>query len=76
MRKSSAYQPPFTVTPEVVNSVAAISESIGRLTVLTSRAANIRLGRINRIHSIHGSLAIEGNTLSEAQIRPFRRAIG
>ena len=28
----------------------------------------MRLRRINRIRTIHGSLAIEGNTLSEAQI--------
>ncbi|MFP4683022.1 MAG: Fic family protein [Ectothiorhodospira sp.] len=28
----------------------------------------MRLRRINRICTIHGSLAIEGNTLSEAQI--------
>lgn len=29
---------------------------------------SLRLRRINRIRTIHGSLAIEGNTLSEEQI--------
>ncbi len=62
------YQPPYTITPEVLNRVAAISEASGRLTVLTDQARALRLRRINRIRTIHGSLAIEGNTLSEAQI--------
>lgn len=62
------YQPPYTITPAIVNLVAEIGEAIGRLTVLTDRARVLRLRRINRIRTIHGSLAIEGNTLSEAQI--------
>jgi len=62
------YQPPYTITPEILNRGAAISEAIGRLTVLTDQARALRLRRINRIRTIHGSLAIEGNTLSEAQI--------
>lgn len=62
------YQPPYTLTSEILNRVAAISEAIGRLTVLTDPARTLRLRRINRIRTIHGSLAIEGNTLSEAQI--------
>jgi Fic family protein len=62
------YHPPCTITPEILNRVAAISEAIGRLTVLTDQARALRLQRINRVRTIHGSLAIEGNTLSEAQI--------
>lgn len=68
MIKPSTYQPPYTITAEILNRVAAISEAIGRLTVLTDQARALRLRRINRIRTIHGSLAIEGNTLSEAQI--------
>ncbi|MFW6387083.1 MAG: Fic family protein [Thermodesulfobacteriota bacterium] len=64
----NTYQPPYTITPDILNRVAAISEAIGRLTVLTDQARALRLRRINRIRTIHGSLAIEGNTLSEAQI--------
>ena len=67
MTKSTC-QPPYTITPEIVNRVAAISEAIGRLAMLTDQAKTLRLRRINRIRTIHGSLAIEGNTLSEAQI--------
>lgn len=62
------YQPPYTITPEILNRVAAISEAIGRLTVLADQARALRLRRINRIRTIHGSLAIEGNSLNEAQI--------
>lgn len=68
MSAKSTYQPPYTITPEILNRVAAISEAIGRLTVLTDQARVLRLRRINRIRTIHGSLAIEGNSLSEAQI--------
>ena len=59
----SAYHPPCTTTPNILNRVAAISEAIGRLTVLTDQSKALRLRRINRIRTIHDSLAIEGNTL-------------
>jgi hypothetical protein len=47
----SAYQTPYTITPEILNRVAAISEAIGRLTVLTDQARALRLRRINRIRT-------------------------
>ncbi|MEY3667707.1 MAG: hypothetical protein RL572_1247 [Pseudomonadota bacterium] len=62
------YQPPFTLTPAIANQCARIAERVGRLSLLTEQADTLRLRRLNRIRSIHGSLAIEGNTLSEAQI--------
>lgn len=68
MIKPNTYQPPYTITPAIVNRVAEIGETIGRLTVLTDQARAFRLRRINRIRTIKSSLAIEGNTLSEAQI--------
>ena len=68
MSRKSTYQPPYTITSEILNLVAQISEAIGQLTVLTDQAKALRLRRINRIRTIRGSLAIEGNTLSEAQI--------
>lgn len=60
------YQPPCTVTAEMLSQVAAIAEQIGRLQAHPD--ALLRLRKINRIRTIQGSLAIEGNTLSEAQI--------
>ncbi len=62
------------LTPEILNRVAAISEAIGRLTVLTDKARALRQRRINLICSIHRSLAIEGNTLSGAQITVIRES--
>lgn len=62
------YQPPYTITAEILNRVAAVSEAIGRLTVLVDQAKALRLRRVNRVRTIRGSLAIEGNTLSEEQI--------
>ncbi len=68
MAKPRSYQPPYTITSTILNLVAQISEAVGRLTALTDAAKSLRLRRINRIRTIRGSLAIEGNTLSEEQI--------
>ncbi|WP_319521881.1 Fic family protein [uncultured Desulfosarcina sp.] len=68
MSEQSQYQPPYTITPTILNMVAKISENVGRLSVLADADKALHLRRINRIRTIHGSLAIEGNTLSEAQI--------
>ena len=62
-----AYQPAFTITPTIIRLISEISEQAGRLSVLDD-VKSLRLRRINRIRSIQGSLAIEGNTLSEEQI--------
>lgn len=66
--KQKEYQPPYTVTTAILNLVADISEAVGRLTILTDQTKAFRLRRANRVRTIQGSLAIEGNTLSEAQI--------
>ncbi|MCU7839219.1 MAG: Fic family protein [Candidatus Thiodiazotropha sp. (ex Troendleina suluensis)] len=62
------YQPPFTLTRDTVSLVAEISERVGRLSIQLEQESQLRLRRINRIRTVTGSLAIEGNTLSEAQI--------
>jgi Fic family protein len=66
-----AYQPPFTITTKMIHLISSISERLGRMVVLRGKAEDekqLRLRRLNRIRTIQGSLAIEGNTLSEAQI--------
>lgn len=68
MTNQKTYQPPYTITSTILNLVAEISEMIGRLSVQEANASVLRLRRINRIRTIQGSLAIEGNTLSEEQI--------
>jgi len=62
------YQPPFTITPRIIDLIGRISEVVGRLTANADGEQALRLRRINRIRTIHGSLAIEGNTLREEQI--------
>lgn len=62
------YQPPFTITPAVVNLVAEIGEIIGRYTVLAEQNLTPRLRRENRIRTIQASLAIENNTLTLEQV--------
>jgi len=63
-----SYQPPYTITSSIVSLVADISERMGYLSALESEARTLYLRRINRIRTIQGSLAIEGNTLSQEQI--------
>ena len=62
------YQPPYTITPEIVNLVAEIGETIGRYTVLAEQNLTPRLRRENRIRTIQASLAIENNTLTLEQV--------
>lgn len=59
-----SYKPPYTITPKITNLVAQISEAIGSYYA----HENLRLHRVNRIKTIHGTLAIEGNTLSTEQV--------
>lgn len=63
-----AYVPPFTITSAILSRIVEIGQVLGRLSVLDAYTNNLRLRKINRIKTIQGSLAIEGNTLSEAQI--------
>ena len=60
-------KPPYTITPDMLAGVERIGEAIGRAEA-AAVTQDFRLRRINRIRTIHGSLAIEGNTLSEEQI--------
>ena len=61
-------KPPFEITNQVIDYVAEIAELIGRLTVSSPLSASPTLRRANRIRTIHGSLAIEQNTLSLEQV--------
>lgn len=59
--------PPNTITPTILACIEKIGEAIGRAQA-TGAARDLTLSRINRIRTIRGSLAIEGNTLSEEQV--------
>lgn len=62
------YQPPYTITPAILNLVADICETIGRYTALDEQNLTPRLRRENRIRTIQASLAIENNTLTLEQV--------
>lgn len=58
-----SYTPPFNITPRVLDLVGLISETIGKLEVLAPLAITPTLRKANKIKTITGTLAIEGNTL-------------
>ena len=62
------YTPPFNIMPEIINLIADISAQIERYTIRMEQADKLRLRKANRVKTIHSSLAIEGNTLSESQV--------
>ena len=61
-------KPPFEITNAIIDHVAEIAELVGRLTSTNQLSANPTLRRTNRIRTIHGSLAIEQNTLTLEQV--------
>lgn len=61
-------KPPFEITNPMIDSVAEIAELVGNLTAANPYSANPTLRRVHRIRTIHGSLAIEQNTLSLEQV--------
>ncbi|MBR4228951.1 MAG: Fic family protein [Bacteroidales bacterium] len=63
------YKPPFTVSPKAINLIATISSQIERYAIKMEQDDTLRLRRANRIKTIHSSLAIEGNTLSEGEVK-------
>lgn len=63
----SRYQPPYQLTPAILNRVAEISEHIGRLSMIQGELSP-QLRRGNRIRTIQASLAIENNTLTLQQV--------
>lgn len=59
---------PFEITNAMIDHVAEIAELVGRLTSTNQLLVNPTLRRTNRIRTIHGSLAIEQNTLTLEQV--------
>ena len=65
---SNNYIPPFTVSAEAINLIAQISAQIERYAIRLEQSDGLRLRKANRIKTIHSSLAIEGNKLTEGQV--------
>lgn len=62
------YAPSFTLSDKAVNLISEITAAAERYKLTLTGTEGIRLRKINRIKTIRGSTAIEGNTLSEDQI--------
>ena len=62
------YTPPFTISAKAINLIAEISAQLERFAIRLEQADAIKLRKVNRMKTIRGSLAIEGNTLSEEQV--------
>ena len=63
------YTPPFTISAHAINLIAEISGQIERYAIRLEQSDAMKLRKANRIRTIHSSLAIEGNTLSEDEVK-------
>lgn len=62
-----SYQPPFTITTEIIDLISEVSEQVG-FVQRDFLNASPQLRKENRIKTITGTLAIEGSTLTEDQV--------
>lgn len=60
--------PPFEITTGILTDVTEIAELVGKISGTGHLSASPTLRRNNRIRTIHGSLAIEQNTLTIEQV--------
>lgn len=63
------YKPPYEITTSILNKVAAIMKMIGKFSSMNNMSSQPLLRRKNQIKSIHSSLAIENNQLTESQVK-------
>ncbi len=61
-------KPPYEITPAILRLITQIAEQIGAASAHLLDNASPQLRKKNQIKTIHASLQIEGNTLSEEQI--------
>lgn len=64
----SIMKPPYEITSLILKYISSISEKIGEVNATYLLKTNPSLRKQNQIKTIHSSLNIEGNTLSEDQI--------
>ena len=72
-------KPPYDITPNILKLIRSISEKIGEVNATYLSKQSPQLRKQNRIKTIHSSLQIEGNTLTEEQITALienKRVIG
>ena len=72
-------KPPYEITSSILKLITSISEKIGEVNANLLNKPSTKLRKQNRIKTIHSSLKIEGNTLTEEQITALlenKRVIG
>nr|WP_315252164.1 Fic family protein [uncultured Flavobacterium sp.] len=72
-------KPPYDITLKILKLISSISEKIGEVNANYLNKQSPQLRKQNRIKTIHSSLQIEGNTLTEEQITALienKRVIG
>ncbi|MCW3161799.1 Fic family protein [Chryseobacterium oryctis] len=72
-------KPPYNITSEILKLISVISEKIGEVNAKYLIKTNPTLRKQNQIKTIHSSLSIEGNTLTEEQITAIienKRVVG
>lgn len=72
-------KPPYETTSSILRLIASISEKIGEVNANLLNKPSPKLRKQSRIKTIHSSLKIEGNTLTEEQITALvenKRVIG
>jgi len=72
-------KPPYIINSNIVKLIASISEKIGAVNASFLNKPSPKLRKQNKIKTIHSSLKIEGNTLTEEQITAIienKRVIG
>lgn len=75
----ASMKPPYDITPKILKLISSISEKIGEVNANYLTKQSPKLRKQNRIKTIHSSLKIEGNTLTEEQITALienKRVIG
>lgn len=72
-------KPPYEITTNILRLVSSISEKIGEVNANYVGSPSPKLRKQNKIKTIHSSLKIEGNSLSEEQITALvenKRVVG
>jgi len=72
-------KPPYEITSKILKYITSISEKIGEVNAKFLIKTNPTLRKQNQIKTIHSSLSIEGNTLTEEQITAIlenKRVVG
>lgn len=64
----SVMKPPYEITSSILKLITSISEKIGEVNASLLNRPSPKLRKQNKIKTIHSSLKIEGNSLTEEQI--------